>query len=88
MKSILATLIFGIANISIMQMYAKSMLGPTPLSLPLIFSVFSAFMAVRTTKILISNKNNDNLKKTFCLFVWILLIIFNIYQFNSILYVA
>ena len=88
MKSSLVVIIFGVANISILQMYAKSKLGPTPLYLPLSLAIISVIMAVITIKQIISKKRKNIISKIFCLVVWIYLFIFNIYQFNNILYVA
>ncbi len=69
-------------------MFAKSKLGPTPLSLPIILILFAAFMAFRTTKKILSNREKGIWKEVFCLLVWGSLIILNLYHFNGILYVT
>ena len=91
MKWLLITITVGIANVGIMQLFAKSKFGPTPLSLPFFLIVISvAFAITSILKALKINKiqKQEKLGAVYSAIIWILLAIYNFFHFNTILYVT
>lgn len=85
MKWLLITISLAIINVIIMTLFAASKLEPTPVMLPILLILFSlscAFVSFRKT---LKDKTKQNI---ISMILWIILIVYNLWQLQLLLYVA
>lgn len=85
------TLIAGVVNIIVMQMFAASQLGRTPVLLPLFLAVLSFIFAIGSAVYAIAQRNKIATKWLPPLAAapaWLLLVVYNLWMFSGVLMVA
>lgn len=85
------TMICISVNVAALLMYAASMLGRTPVLLPLALAILCAALGIVSIALSIRPRNGSS--KTTRVYAissiaWLASAVFNLYQFKSVLYVA
>jgi hypothetical protein len=91
MKWIITTILTAAGNVVIMMLFAASKLGPTPVLLPLVLAAVSLCCAIGSIALALVSRKRQRpqwLLHLVSLVIWIGLIAFNLWSFQSVLYVA
>jgi hypothetical protein len=91
MKWLITSLVLGSINVSVMEAFAASKLGPTPLMLPFFLSGVSLVLAcvsVAFAVLQLKRKQNLWFLNLISALIWVGLIALNLKHFNDVLYVT
>jgi len=91
MKWMITSIVLGTGNVVLIILFAASKLGPTPLFLPLILAAISICCIIVSTFLTISARKRQDPHiaiPVLSMAIWGGLTVFNLWAFQSVLYVS